>query len=84
MIINTLNSNKIKIIIDENDLKNSEISLKEWISNPRKTNIFLKKLLILDSNYKNNISFSKMNFINYKEFTIFTYNFKIFSIEILL
>ena len=56
MIINNLDNSSIKIIIDEEDLKNNEINLKEWISNPQKTNFFLKKLLfyfLLFFYYKN-------------------------------
>ena len=75
MIINSINSDKIKLILDENDLKKSDISLKEWISNPQKTSIFLNKLL------EKNIIYNSNNKV-FKEFHIFTYNFKIFCIEI--
>ncbi len=76
MIINNLDNSSIKIIIDEEDLKNNEINLKEWISNPQKTNFFLKKLL------KNYPEYQYLNFDIPKEINIYTFNFKIFYIKI--
>lgn len=75
MIINSLNSDKIKIIIDENDLKNSNISKKEWIGNPKKTRDFLNKLLSVDTNKKDDLTY-------FENFNIFTYDFKLYCIEI--
>ena len=69
MIINKT-ENKLKMIIDEDDLLNNNINKKEFISNPLKIPFFLEKLC---KNYSN---------LNLKKFDIYTYNFKIFQIEI--
>ncbi len=62
--------NKLKIAIDEADLLNHNINKKEFISNPLKTPFLLKKLC---EDYSN---------LNFQKFNIYTYNFKIFQIEI--
>ena len=69
MVITTPTSNNINLIADETDFKNNEISLKELISNPQKTNNFIEKLLL---NYSKDL---KLN-----SYSIFTHNFKIFYI----
>lgn len=71
MIINNMDSKKVKILIDENDLKKSNIQVEEWLGSPHKINVFLNKLL------NSNISYT-----DFKDFNIFTYNFKVYSIEI--
>lgn len=73
MVITTPTSNNINLIADETDFKNNEISLKELISNPQKTNNFIEKLLL---NYSKDL---KLN-----SYSIFTHNFKIFYIKIIL
>jgi hypothetical protein len=70
MIITSLTSTCYHIILDETDLENNKISLNELISNPKLTNKNICKLL------KNTLS-SPISYFN-----IFTYNFKIFYIEV--
>lgn len=76
MIINSLEKNRIKIIIDETDLNNFEISLKQWISNSNQILYFLNKILkpCLNSNKDFSI----------KDFLICTYNFRVFSILVII
>ena len=74
MIINNLSENKIKILIDEVDLNNLGIELYQLISNPSKSISNIKKILY-NSKYLNQK-------INIKSFSIFTYNYKIFSVLI--
>ena len=76
MIINNLSENKIKILIDETDLNNSKIELYQLLSNPSKTLPNIEKLLYNSKLFKQKIKI--------KNFFIFTYNYKIFSISIYL
>ena len=75
MIINS-NDKKLKILIDEIDLKNSNISLIEWISNTSNTLLYIQKLL-----NSNNIFQEELLIKNY---SIFTYNYKVFLITLSL
>jgi hypothetical protein len=70
MIITSIASNCYHLIVDENDLKNNKISLIELISNPKHTNILISKLI--KNTTPDTISYSN----------IYTYNFKIFHIEV--
>lgn len=72
MIISNLENNKIKIIADKTDLEKNNIDLPTFKSNPKKTLSFLKKLL------------NKSNNLSIKDFNIYTYQFKIYCIEIIL
>ena len=80
MVISTFSSNKIKIIFDIKDLEKINISIEEWNSNPQKTIYFIEKIL---NNFNKKILFSK-NKININDFYIYTYNFKIFKLELYL
>lgn len=68
MIINTIENKKIKIMLDEIDLKNYGINKKEFISNSKKTSSIIKKLINDD----------------FTQYNICTYNFQIFEIELIL
>ncbi len=70
MIITNPDSNHIHITLDEVDLKNKDIPLIKLISNPKYTKTSIYKLL----DCHNKLSISDLN--------IFTYNFKIFHIEV--
>lgn len=72
MIINTLNNNKIKILIDEVDLKNAGISSENWISNANQTLQYLETLLKSTTNFYGELVL--------KDYYVFTYNYKVFSI----
>jgi hypothetical protein len=69
MIVNSPTSNHIHIIVDETDLKNKKIPLNDFISNPKNTDSLISKLL-------DDISISSAN--------VFTYQFKIFYIDVIL
>ena len=73
MIIN-FNDKKMKILIDEIDLKNSNIPLLEWISNTSKTLSYIQNLLKSIENFQQEL------FI--KDYSIFTYNYKIFLVTL--
>lgn len=76
MIINTLNTNKVKILIDEVDLKNAGIPPENLISNAKDTLSNIEKLLKYNTS-----SLAKLpEELVLKDYFIFTYNFKIFSI----
>ena len=72
MIVNSLNEDKIKILIDENDLKKANISLATWISNSDKTLTYIGNLLNFPSD------------LTIKDYSIYTYNYKIFLITLYL
>lgn len=67
MIINSLDDKKVKILIDENDLKNSKIPITKLVSDSANT---IQKLIKLPQ--KTII----------KDFSIYTYNYKIFLITL--
>ena len=67
MIINNLDNKKVKILIDENDLKNSKIPITKLVSDSANT---IQKLIKLPQ--KTII----------KDFSIYTYNYKIFLITL--
>ena len=77
MIINNLDENKIKILVDEVDLNNSNIKLHQLISNPSKVLSSNIDKLLYNSKYLKQKT-------NIKDFSIFTYNYKVFSILIYL
>ena len=70
MIINNLDNKKVKILIDENDLKNSKIPITKLVSDSTNTILFIQKLIKLPE--KTII----------KDFSIYTYNYKIFLITL--
>ena len=70
MIVNSQTSNCIKLTVDENDLKNSEISLIDLKCNPTCVNKLLSVLNV------------PLELIRNSE--IFTYNFKVFNIKFFL
>ena len=74
MIISYLDKNTLKIIIDEVDLKNAGIKLEKWISNSNQTSFFIKNLLTSNFSFYENIIL--------KDYLIFTYNYKVFSITL--
>ena len=69
MIVSNLDNNEIKILIDEVDLKGSKISLQSWISEPNKTISYIKSLV-------------ENNDLMIKDYSIYTYNYKVFLIVI--
>ena len=79
MIINTFQSSKIKILIDEVDLNRAGILPENWISNSNQTLSYLENLLKSTTNL--NWLPSKLVL---KDYFIFTYQFKVFSITLLL
>lgn len=72
MIINNLDDKKIKILIDETDLKNSKIPIFELISNSSKTLLYIQQLLSNISKFSEELTI--------KNYSIYTYNYKIFLI----
>ncbi len=74
MIINSFCEKKLKILIDENDLKKEKIPLSEWLSSSHKAKIYIKNLI-------KNFSILSENF-SIKDYSIFTYNYKVFLIII--
>lgn len=72
MIINNLDDKKIKILIDETDLKNSKIPVFELISNSSKTLLYIQQLLSNISKFPEELTI--------KNYSIYTYNYKIFLI----
>lgn len=83
MVINSLNSKRIKIILDQIDLANNNITLNEWIGNPNKTLSLIE--IILSSCIKPLLINNKeTSTIICKSFSIHTYKFKVFSIDIYL
>ena len=72
MIINNLDDKKIKILIDETDLKNSKIPVFELISNSSKTLLYIQQLLSNISKFSEELTI--------KNYSIYTYNYKIFLI----
>ena len=76
MIINSINCKKIKILIDEYDLIKAGFSPEKWISNSNQISSYIKNLLKSNSNL--------LDKLDLKEYLIFTYNYKVFSIIILL
>ena len=72
MIINNLDNKKIKILIDETDLKNSKIPVFELISNSSKTLLYIQQLLSNISKFSEELTI--------KNYSIYTYNYKIFLI----
>jgi len=79
MIINTFQEKKIKLLIDEVDLKHAGISPEDWISNSNQTLFYLENLLKSTTN--SNWLPSELVL---KDYFIFTYQFKVFSITLLL
>lgn len=77
MIINTLENKKIKILVDEIDLKKAGISPENWISNSNQTLSHLENLL---KSTTNSIKLSEELVL--KDYIIFTYNYHIFSITL--
>lgn len=75
MVINSLNDGKIKIIIDEVDLNKAEIPINEWISNSSKTLSYIENLLKSTTNFPNELVL--------KDYFIYTYNYKVFSVTLL-
>ena len=79
MIINTLENKKIKILVDEIDLKKAGISPENWISNSNQTLSHLENLLKSTTN-----SIKLPEELVLKDYIIFTYNYHIFSITLFL
>ena len=75
MIINISNKMKIKILIDEADLKNAGIQPEKFISNSNQTLSYLQNLLKYNTNWEELVL---------KDYYIFTYNYKVFSLILLL
>ena len=69
MIVNNLDNKEIKILIDEIDLNRFKISLLDLISKPEETTSYIKTLL-------------ENNNLIIKNYSIYTYNYKIFLIII--
>lgn len=70
MVINNLKKSEIKILLDIEDLKNAQITLREWMHSPKNN---LRKL------FKN---FPELSNINQKEINIYSYKFITFYIFI--
>lgn len=81
MIINSLNNKKIKILIDLTDLNNAEIPLFSFISSSKNASSYIKKLLLFYNKTKKDIFLNK-EIISFKNYTIYTYNYNIFLINI--
>ena len=79
MIINAINDKKIKLLIDEVDLNNAGISPESWISNSNQTLFYLENLL----KSKTNLNWLPPKLV-LKDYFIFTYHYKVFSITLLL
>ncbi len=69
MIVNNLDNKEIKILIDEIDLNRFKISLLDLISKPEETTSYIKTLL-------------ENNNLIIKNYSIYTYNYKVFLIII--
>ena len=78
MIINSLNDKKIKILVDKIDLSKAGISTENWISNSNQTLSYIESLLKSTTNFE---IFKKELVL--KDYFIFTYNYKVFSIILL-
>ena len=77
MIINTLDDNKIKIIIDKTDLNKAGIPTEDWISNSNQTLFYIEHLL------KSTTNLSILpNKLVLKDYYISTYNYIVFSITL--
>lgn len=74
MIIRFFNKNQIKILIDEIDLKNANISVKNLISNSHQTVSYIKLLLNSQPYLSEDIILT--------DYFIYTYHFHVFSIFI--
>ena len=70
MVINNLKKSKIKVLIDTEDLKNSNISLTDWMNAPKEN---LDKLFQNLPQYKNKVP---------KDIYIYSYKFILFYIYI--
>lgn len=78
MIINTLDTNKIKILADRTDLNKAGILPEKLISNQNQVLLAIKKLL------KSTTNSPLSNELVLKDYYIYTYNYKVFSIVILI
>ena len=77
MIINSLNDKKIKILIDEVDLKNAGIAPENWISNSYRTLSYIENLLKSTTN-----SIKLPEELVLKDYFICTYNYRVFAITL--
>lgn len=80
MIINTLCSNKVKILADKTDFENAGISPENLISNSKEALSQIEHLL----KSKNSLSVNLPEKLFLKDYFICTYNFKVFSIILFL
>lgn len=79
MIINLFDENKIKILVDKVDLKKAGISPENWISNSNQTLFYIENLLKSTTN-----SIYLPRELVLKDYFIYTYNYQIFSITLIL
>ncbi len=79
MIINSFEKNKIKILLDEVDLKKAGIQPENWISNSNQTLFYLETLLKSTAN-----SLKLPQELVLKDYFILTYQYHIFSVTLLL
>lgn len=79
MIINSFDDKKIKILIDKVDLRKAGISPENWISNSEKTLFYIENLLKSTTN-----SISLPTELVLKDYFIYTYNYQVFSITLLI